>query len=199
MKINTATFVTSLAGNQDFPGCGLTQIAIAGKSNVGKSTLINSLTNHKKLAKTSQQPGMTRLINVYLINDQFHLVDLPGYGYAKVPKDMKEDWGKLMNDYLMKSEPLVHILHLVDIRHEPGKLDRQMASFIQQVDLPRTVIATKADKLSRSQQMKALSTIGKALDLDTADIIAYSSTSKQGKEDLLLRLSQILEETSRLV
>lgn len=198
MKINTAQFITSLAENRDFPGCGLSQIAVAGKSNVGKSSLINSLTNHKKLAKASQQPGMTRLINIYLINEQFHLVDLPGYGYAKVPQSMKEQWGKLMSDFLMQSEPLVHILHLVDIRHDPGALDKQMAAFIREVRLPSTVVATKADKLSKNQQAKAISTIARTLEVDAADIIAYSSASKQGRDALLDRIEHVLDQTSRL-
>ena len=141
MRIKRATFVTSLTGNQRFEGEGLPQIAIAGKSNVGKSSLINCLCNQNKLARVSAEPGKTRLVNIFRINDDFHLVDLPGYGYARVSRSMQEDWGQMMDSYLSGSEHLCHILHLVDIRHDPGQHDLQMQAWIQHNQLPCTVIA----------------------------------------------------------
>ena len=149
MEIRTAEFVTSMADYGAFPGKGLPQIAVAGKSNVGKSTLINRLCRRNKLARTSSTPGKTRLLNVFLINGEFHLVDLPGYGFAKVDKQEKLRWGKMMQDYFSGAEELRHVLCLVDIRHEPTEDDRTMNRFLRETDIPFTVIATKADKISR--------------------------------------------------
>ena len=139
-----------------YPMDGKPEIAFAGKSNVGKSTLINAILGRKALARTSSQPGKTRTINFYGVNDMMYVVDLPGYGYARVSRTMIEDWGAMMDSYLSGSEHLCHILHLVDIRHDPGENDIQMQAWIQHNNLPCTVIATKSDKLSRAQQQKAL-------------------------------------------
>ena len=119
MEIKSAEFITSMADYGDFPGRGLKQIAVAGKSNVGKSTLINKLCRRNKLARTSSTPGKTRLLNVFLLNGEFHLVDLPGYGFAKVDKKEKARWGQMMQDYFAQADELQHVLCLVDIRHEP--------------------------------------------------------------------------------
>ncbi len=198
MKIHSAEFIISLAEDFNFPECGLSQIAVAGKSNVGKSSLINSLTHRKKLAKSSSRPGLTRLINVFLINGQWHLIDLPGYGYAEVSRSTKEQWGETMTRFLMESVPLVHILHLLDIRHEPGENDLKMTALIRETGLSSTVVATKADKLSTSKQQASLSKIARVLDIDPGNIIAYSSETKQGRNELLDRIEQVLEETSTL-
>lgn len=192
MRIKRATFVTSLTGNQRFEGEGLPQIAIAGKSNVGKSSLINCLCNQNKLARVSAEPGKTRLVNIFRINDDFHLVDLPGYGYARVSRSMQEDWGQMMDSYLSGSEHLCHILHLVDIRHEPGQHDLQMQAWIQHNQLPCTVIATKCDKLSRAQQQKSILTICRALGVQPWDVLPFSSVTRAGREELLERLGEIL-------
>lgn len=193
MRITQARFITSLTGNQDFEGRGLSQIALVGKSNVGKSSLINCLVNQKKLAKTSQQPGKTRLINIFLINEGFHLVDLPGYGFAKVSKAMQADWSKMMGEYLNESELLVHLLFLVDIRHEPSTQDKKMAAWIHETGIPFSVVATKADKLSKSQQIKALGVISRSLDVPVDSITPFSSANKQGKEELLSLMEAALE------
>ena len=192
MRIKRATFVTSLTGNQRFEGEGLPQIAIAGKSNVGKSSLINCLCNQNKLARVSAEPGKTRLVNIFRINDDFHLVDLPGYGYARVSRAMQEDWGQMMDSYLSGSEHLCHILHLVDIRHEPGQHDLQMQAWIQHNQLPCTVIATKCDKLSRAQQQKSILAICRALGVQPWDVLPFSSVTRAGRDELLDRLDQIL-------
>lgn len=192
MRIKRATFVTSLTGNQRFEGEGLPQIAIAGKSNVGKSSLINCLCNQNKLARVSAEPGKTRLVNIFRINDDFHLVDLPGYGYARVSRSMQEDWGQMMDSYLSGSEHLCHILHLVDIRHDPGQHDLQMQAWIQHNQLPCTVIATKCDKLSRAQQQKSILAICRALGVQPWDVLPFSSVTRAGRDELLDRLDQIL-------
>ena len=192
MRIKRATFVTSLTVNQRFEGEGLPQIAIAGKSNVGKSSLINCLCNQNKLARVSAEPGKTRLVNIFRINDDFHLVDLPGYGYARVSRAMQEDWGQMMDSYLSGSEHLCHILHLVDIRHDPGQHDLQMQAWIQHNQLPCTVIATKCDKLSRAQQHKSILAICRALGVQPWDVLPFSSVTRAGREELLERLGKIL-------
>lgn len=194
MQIKRATFVTSLTGNQKFSGQGLPQIAIAGKSNVGKSSLINCLCNQNKLARVSSEPGKTRLVNVFRINDDFHLVDLPGYGYARVSRTMIEDWGAMMDSYLSGSEHLCHILHLVDIRYDPGENDIQMQAWIQHNNLPCTVIATKSDKLSRAQQQKAILGICRTLGVQPWDVIPFSSVTRDGKDKLLTRLGEIVRQ-----
>ena len=192
MQIKKATFVTSLTGNQRFTGQGLPQIAIAGKSNVGKSSLINCLCNQGKLARVSAAPGKTRLVNIFRINDDFHLVDLPGYGYARVSHGMKEDWAGMMEDYLSGSEELCHIFHLVDIRHEPGEHDVQMQAWIQHNQVPCTVIATKSDKLSRAQQQKSITLICRKLGVQPWDVIPFSSENRDGRDKLLHRIDVVL-------
>ena len=192
MQIKKATFVTSLTGNQRFTGQGLPQIAIAGKSNVGKSSLINALCNQNKLARVSAEPGKTRLVNIFRINDDFHLVDLPGYGYARVSHGMKDDWATMMDDYLTGSEELCHIFHLVDIRHEPGEHDIQMQAWIQHNQVPCTVIATKSDKLSRAQQQKAITVLCRKLGVQPWDVIPFSSVNRDGKDKLLHRIDVVL-------
>ena len=151
MEIKSAEFVTSMADYGDFTGKGLPQIAVAGKSNVGKSTLINKLCRRNKLARTSSTPGKTRLLNIFLLNEEFHLVDLPGYGFAKVDKKEKQRWGQMMQDYFTKADELLHVLCLVDIRHEPTEDDRQMNRFLLgEAEEPR---AEEQDELSEAVRM----------------------------------------------
>ena len=197
MEIKSAEFITSMAQYGPFAGCGLDQIAIAGKSNVGKSSPINRLCRQNKLARTSQTPGKTRLINAFLINgpeNGFHLIDLPGYGFAKVDKQEKIRWGKMMQDYFETSSELVHCLCLVDIRHEPTQDDIQMNRFLRQVGIPFTVIATKSDKISRGARQKQLAPICRALQVQPWEIICFSSEDGTGRDQLLERLEQVLRE-----
>ncbi len=192
MEITSAAFVTSLANYGPFPGIGLPQIAIAGRSNVGKSSLINSLCRVKGLAKTSGTPGKTRLINVFLLNDSLHLIDLPGYGYAKVDKQEKRIWGERMDTYFNTSQTLKAVIQLVDIRHEPSADDLQMVAFLRQKGIPLLLVATKADKISRAARQRHLLPISRTLQVQPFDIVPYSSTTGEGRAALLARLDDFL-------
>lgn len=167
------------------PQTGRPEIAFAGKSNVGKSSLINGLMNRKSLARTSSQPGKTQTINFYNINDTLYLVDLPGYGYAKASLAEKEKWGKMIERYLHGSRDLKAVFLLVDIRHEPNANDHQMYDWVVQNGYQPIVICTKLDKLKRSQVPKALKTIREGLNLPKeTQLIPYSSVTKQGREEI---------------
>ena len=200
MEIKQASFVTSLAKYHEEPPIQLPQLAVVGKSNVGKSSLINSLCNRRKLCKTSATPGKTRLINVFLINEEFHLVDLPGYGFAKVDKAEKKRWGDMMDTYFQESNYLMHVLHLVDIRHEPTQDDIAMNKYFRQMDIPFTVVATKADKVSRAARMKHIAPICRALLVQPWEVIPYSSEDGFGRDKLLAEIEDVLyggeEETA---
>ena len=191
MEINKAVFITSMPNYGPFEGQGLCQIAVAGKSNVGKSSLINRLTRRNKLAKTSGTPGKTKLINVFLLNDAFHLIDLPGYGFARVDKQEKLRWGEMMQGYFENASELKHVLHLVDIRHEPTQDDLVMNRFLRQSGIPFTVVATKADKISRSARMKYLAPILRALGVQPWEVIPFSSEDGTGRDDLLALLEKL--------
>ena len=198
MEIKQATFVTSLADYREDDIISLPQLAVVGKSNVGKSTLINKLCNRLKLCKTSSTPGKTRLINVFLINDQFHLVDLPGYGFAKVDKKEKLRWGQMMDRYFQESTLLTHVLHLVDIRHDPTQDDIDMNRYFRQLNIPFTVVATKADKISRGARMKQIAPICRALLVQPWEIVCFSGEDGTGREELLQKIEtamNLLSET----
>lgn len=197
MEIKSATFVTSLAQYREAPPITLPQVAVVGKSNVGKSSLINALCNRRKLCKTSATPGKTRLINVFLINEAFHLVDLPGYGFAKVDKKEKERWGAMMDGYFQQSTLLAHVLLLVDIRHEPTQDDIAMAQYFRQMDIPFTVVATKADKISRGARMKYLAPICRAMLVQPWEVIPSSSEDKTGCDRLLELMEAVLQDEAR--
>lgn len=197
MEIKSATFVTSLAQYREAPPITLPQVAVVGKSNVGKSSLINALCNRRKLCKTSATPGKTRLINVFLINEAFHLVDLPGYGFAKVDKKEKERWGAMMDGYFQQSTLLAHVLLLVDIRHEPTQDDIAMAQYFRQMDIPFTVVATKADKISRGARMKYLAPICRAMLVQPWEVIPSSSEDKTGCDRLLELMDAVLQDEAR--
>lgn len=192
MEIKQASFVTSMAQYREEPPIVLPQLAVVGKSNVGKSSLINSLCNRRKLCKTSATPGKTRLINVFLINDSFHLVDLPGYGFAKVDKAEKQRWGAMMDGYFQESTQLMHVLHLVDIRHEPTQDDIAMNQYFRQMDIPFTVVATKSDKISRGARMKHIAPICRALLVQPWEVIPYSSEDGFGRDKLLEIIDDVL-------
>ena len=192
MEIKTAEFVTSLADYGPFEGRGLPQIAVVGKSNVGKSTMINWLCRRNQLARTSSTPGKTRLINIFLLNGSFHLVDLPGYGFAKVDKKEKQRWGTMMQDYFTQSEALKHVLCLVDIRHEPTADDMTMNRFLRETGIPFTVIATKADKISRGARSKNLAPICRALLVQPWEIICFSGEDGTGRDQVLEKMNEIL-------
>lgn len=189
-SIKTARFITSAGIGSELPERLPCEIAIVGKSNVGKSSLINALCGRNKLAKTSATPGKTRLINFFLLNEEFYLVDLPGYGYAAAPKSEQEKWGKLMEDYL-SSGRVSHIYMLIDIRHEPTVLDRQMFGYIIYYGIPYTLIATKADKLAKSKRRSAANAAAKLLGAPPY-AVAWSSETGDGKQELLERIDAVV-------
>lgn len=194
MEIKRASFITSMAEYRDYPGIGLVEVALAGKSNVGKSSMINKLCRQNKLARTSSTPGKTRLLNVYTINEALQLIDLPGYGFAKVAKDEKMRWMDMMEGYFADSATLRHVLHLVDIRHDPTADDRDMNAFLRSHDIPFTVIATKADKISRGARMKYIAAICRGLAVQPWEVIAFSSEDETGREQVLSLLEKIMTE-----
>ena len=194
MEIKTAEFITSMAVYTEEEPISLAQIAVVGKSNVGKSSLINALCNRKKLCKISSTPGKTRLINVFLINDAFHLIDLPGYGFAKVDKAEKKRWGNMMENYFHQTTHLRHVFQLVDIRHEPTADDIAMAGFYRAMAIPFTVVATKSDKISRGARSKQLAPICRAMLVQPWEIIVFSSEDHTGREILLERMEAVLQE-----
>ena len=191
MIVKRADFITSMKDYGDYPGKGGPEVAFAGKSNVGKSSMINRLTNRSKLARTSATPGKTRLINVYRINDELNFIDLPGYGFAKVSKEEKLSWGKMMQNYFATTEDLCHVFHLVDIRHEPSQEDREMNLFLRQAEIPFTVVATKADKISRGARLKYLAPICRALAVQPWQVIPFSAEDGTGREELLECIEQV--------
>lgn len=192
MIIKRAEFITSLDALKPFEAQGLPEIAMAGKSNVGKSSLINSLTGNGKLARTSSEPGKTRLINLYRVNESCLFVDLPGYGFAKAPQSEKKRWARMIEGYLSGSENLKHVLQLVDIRHEPTRDDVTMVEYLRYYSLPFTVVATKADKLSRAQMQKQIHLICRTIAVQPWEVIPYSSENGQGKDKLLEKIEQVL-------
>ena len=193
MEINQTEFVVSLAEYKKYPGIGKPEIAFAGRSNVGKSSLLNSLARRKALAKVSATPGKTRMINIFSADNAFFLVDLPGYGFAKVTKEEQERWGKMMSGYFQTSRALRLTLHLVDIRHEPTRDDVTMNRFLRQTGQPFFVIATKMDKISRAQKMKNLALIGRTLEVQPWQILPYSSETGEGRKELLRVIEDALK------
>ena len=171
------------------------EIAFAGRSNVGKSSLLNLLTNRKGLARVSGSPGKTRTINFYLVNDDFRIVDLPGYGYARLSKSETEKWGDMMDAYLSKRQGLLKVIQLVDIRHEPTALDVQMYDYLKYYGLEGLVVATKADKISRNQQQKAIRQIRQKLQMKKEDlVIPVSALKRTGQDELHNAIENILNE-----
>lgn len=179
---------------EQFPTSGMPEIAFAGRSNVGKSSLINGLINRKALARTSGQPGKTQTINFYNVEEQLYFVDLPGYGYARTSKANRESWGKMIEYYLNRREELGMIMLLVDIRHKPNENDILMMNYIRNAGLEPLVIATKSDKVKRSQLRKHLKVIQETLELETIQqILPFSSMTKQGKDEIWLEIDNWLE------
>lgn len=185
MVIKNVNLETVIGVTSKIPQNEMPEIAFAGKSNVGKSSLINALMNRKSLARTSAQPGKTQTINFYNINDTLYFVDLPGYGYAKVSQQEKEKWGKMIEKYLRQSKVLKAVFLLVDIRHEPSANDKIMYEWILSNGFHPIIIATKADKINRSQLQKQLRAVRQGLNVDKDTIIIpFSAQTKQGREEI---------------
>lgn len=195
-KIKNSDFVTSAVKKDQYPTNGLSEIAFVGRSNVGKSSIINALTNRRKLAKVSQTPGKTRLINFFVINnDEFYLVDLPGYGYAKVSKTEKASWGNTIETYLSGRSELKRVVLLVDSRHKPTADDIQMHEWIKFYGYDEVIIATKSDKLSNNELRKSEKIIRDTLKLTKEDTLYFfSSVNKKGKDELIDKLFAPLVE-----
>lgn len=186
MIIKSSEFIISAVKRNQYPTDNRVEIAFVGRSNVGKSSIINALTNRRKLAKVSQTPGKTRLINFFLINDDFYLVDLPGYGYAKVSKKEKESWGNTIETYLNNRHELKRVVLLVDSRHKPTNDDIMMLNWIKHYDYDVVVVATKSDKLSNNELRKSEKLIKETLKLDKEDrFYFFSSLNKKGKDELI--------------
>lgn len=197
MIIKNVSLETVIGVTSKVPENDKMEIAFAGKSNVGKSSLINALMNRKSLARTSAQPGKTQTINFYNINDELYFVDLPGYGYAKVSQQEKEKWGKMIERYLRQSKVLCAVFLLIDIRHEPSANDKQMYDWIMSNGYHPIVIATKLDKIKRSQVQKHIKQVREGLGADKETIIIpFSAETKQGREDIYALIDQMMEEQS---
>ena len=185
MKILSAKYLTSVVNEKDILNDELLEFAFVGRSNVGKSSLINALTGVKNLAKTSSTPGLTKMINYFLINNSFKFVDLPGYGYAKTGQKHIANWAGLMEKYLLNSTLLKTVFVLVDSRHEPSELDKMMIEFLNHYQIPYMLIATKVDKLAKSKIPQSLSKIAKILGVRRELILPFSSETLFGKEQIL--------------
>ena len=194
LVIKNATFITSASRAEQFITPDKPMIAVCGKSNVGKSSLINMLANRKKLAKTSSEPGRTRLVN-YFDFGEFILADLPGYGFARVSKTEKEKWAKTLDAFFKKKEQIAHIFMLVDARHDPTADDRQMLEFLHYHILPFSVVMTKADKLSRMKIKEHKKAIASNLYLGEGNLLATSSETGLGKAELLEKIRRVIEQS----
>ena len=198
MVIKQVNLETVCGITSKIPDNQLPEIAFAGKSNVGKSSLINALMNRKSLARTSSQPGKTQTINFYNINDAMYLVDLPGYGYAKVSESERAKWGRMIENYLHPSKQLQAVFLLIDIRHTPGANDKTMYDWIVYQGYQPIIIATKLDKLKRSQVQKALKEVRAGLGLKAGDVvIPFSAETKQGRDEIWALMDELVGWTGR--
>ena len=193
MRIINAKFIKSASKKDEFIVDELPQIAIVGRSNVGKSSLINLLTNNSKMAKTSSTPGRTRLVNYFNINNQFYLVDLPGYGYHKASKSIANAWDAVMNDYFVDNEKLKLVFVLLDSRIEPTELDKQMLDYLATNEIPAVIIMTKTDKISRSDLFLNMSKISKEIRFNKDLIVATSALKKQGVEKIEILIDEYIK------
>ena len=192
MKIHSAEFLLSASTTRQFPAATLPEIAFAGRSNVGKSTLINSLLNRKKLVKTSATPGKTQLINFFKVNDQFYFVDLPGYGYAKVPESVRRKWQNLVEAYLSERETLRNVVLIIDCRHNPTVQDRQLLEWLEYYQRPSLIVASKIDKLKRGQVQKHLQKIKHDLSIESVPL-GHSSMQYGRREEIWKKLAHCIE------
>ncbi len=194
MKVTSAKFLTSALRPGQYPKDGRPEFAFAGRSNVGKSTLLNNLLNKKGMAKTSSTPGKTQTINFFDINGRIYFVDLPGYGYAKVPKSVKANWGRVMTAYLSERDPLRLVVQLLDARHKPTDNDLDMLELLDHAEVPTLIAATKIDKVKRSQRNRNLATIRQTLELDAdALVLPVSGVTGEGVRQLWAVIDDLLD------
>ena len=194
MEIRTAEYAGTVATPTQAPPGELPEVAFSGRSNVGKSSLINILLrrSRKKIAHVSSTPGKTQALNFYRVNDRFFLVDLPGFGYARAPRPVRGEWRELIEGYLSRSPRLRGVVHLVDVRHSPTELDRHMMEYLSGVGVPALVVATKMDKLKKSQRDRHLARVQEGLAIDTQQLLPFSSHTGEGRDALLLGLDSLL-------
>ena len=191
MKITSAEFLKSALKEVDWPRDSIPEIAFLGRSNVGKSSLINSLLGVRGLARTSSTPGRTQLLNFFLINSKFRVVDLPGYGYARAPKEVRAEWSSAAEEYLAKREQLVLSIHIVDSRHEPSKQDLQLHEWLVHHHKPHLIVATKSDKLSKNELGRNVKRAARAFKSD--NLIIYSATKREGRDRLWSAIEKSLK------
>jgi GTP-binding protein len=192
MNVSTAEFITSAVKPSQYPPPELPEIAFAGRSNVGKSSLINALVNRRSLVKTSRTPGRTQLINFFRVNDQLSFVDLPGYGYAKVPAAVKKKWGPMIEAYLSSRISLKGVVLIMDIRRSPGAEELNFIDWLAREGITCHLVLTKTDKLSKTRQKKQQAMIAETVDCDKADLLLFSAKTKKGKTDVW----QAIEKTA---
>jgi GTP-binding protein len=192
MIIKSAEFITSASKPSQYPPTVLPEIAFAGRSNVGKSSLINALLNRRHLVKTGSTPGRTQLINFFMVNRAFIFVDLPGYGYAKVPMHLKKNWGPMVETYLSQRKTLKGVVLIIDIRRIPGPEELSLIQWLGHMGIPWVPILTKADKLSKTKQVKQQLFIGKALSIERDELILFSARSNKGKESVWPVLQRLM-------
>lgn len=192
MKILSAEFVTSAAKPSQYLPEGLPEIAFAGRSNVGKSSLINVLVNRKRLVKTSSTPGRTQLVNFFDINDNITFVDLPGYGYARVPASVKKKWGPMIETYLSGRETLKGVVVILDIRRTPREEELNLIAWLAHCSIAGILVLTKADKLSKTKQDKQRAAVARSLALDSSELILFSAKSRKGREDVWKAIEYLL-------
>lgn len=197
MKIVSAEFVCSAGSESECPPGDLPEIAMSGRSNVGKSSLLNALLGRRALAKVSSTPGKTQRLNFFLVNERFHVVDLPGYGFAKAPASARNEWSRMMQSYLRTRRQLVATLQLLDCRHAPSKEDREMVGWLVKEDMPFCIVATKSDKLAVTKRPAALRMLTRELKLrEDQPAVASSSESGEGHRELLSYIDAVLEAAS---
>ena len=194
MKINNPQYICSATKPEDYPYHMLPEIALAGRSNVGKSSLINRLVNHKKLARTSSKPGKTQTINFYQMDQKFYFVDLPGYGFAKVPDHVKDEWGEMIETYLFNRGNLESVILLIDARHKPTKDDQMMYDWLLEMKVPTLVVATKFDKVKKSKRQKQKKLIKETLQLtDFTKLTFFSAETGEGKKEVFKFVDQFID------
>ena len=198
MIIKSADFVKSAVKPSHYPPAIFPEIAFSGRSNVGKSSLINTLVNRKRLVKTSSTPGRTQLINFFNINNAFFFVDLPGFGYAKVPKSIKKTWGPMVETYLSTRKTLKGVVLILDIRRVPGAQDLEFIEWLRYYAIPSILILTKADKLSKSKQMNQHIANTKILGVDRNDLILFSAKSRMGKDAIWAAIEALIDDNLNL-
>jgi len=192
VKILDVKLTISAVRKSQFPEDNKNEFLLVGRSNVGKSSFINTLINRKNFARTSAKPGKTQTLNFYLINDFFYIVDAPGYGYAKVSKQLKNKFGLIMEDYLEERENLKMVFMLIDFRHKPTEDDVLMYNYLKHYNIPVTVVCTKVDKVSKNNHQKSLNQITKTLGIEKENLVLFSSVTKLGRQEIYNRLIEIL-------